>query len=85
MPEVLDEVRLLMETHGLRFELSGSSARKLRRGRINLLAGRAVMTSMFPLVSAEYSDFGRFPVPTAYENALNIWITNTSISIDVSG
>jgi predicted AAA+ superfamily ATPase len=37
----------------LRFVLSGSSARKLRRGGANLLAGRAEMRHMFPLVSAE--------------------------------
>ena len=55
VPELLDEVHRLMETHGLRFVLSGSSARKLRRGGANLLAGRAVTTSMFPFVSAELS------------------------------
>ena len=55
VPEFLDEVHRLIETHGLRFVLSGSSARKLRRGGVNLLAGRAVTTSMFPLVSAELS------------------------------
>ena len=45
----------LIESHRLRFVLSGSSARKLRRGGANLLAGRAVTMSMFPLVSAELS------------------------------
>ena len=40
----------------LRFVLSGSSARKLRRSRdVNLLAGRAITTPLFPLVSAELS------------------------------
>lgn len=53
VPALLDEVHRLIETHRLRFVLSGSSARKLRRGGVNLLAGRAVNTSMFPLVSAE--------------------------------
>jgi len=55
VPGVLDEVHRLIESHRLRFVLSGSSARKLRRGGANLLAGRAVTTSMFPLVSAELS------------------------------
>ncbi len=55
VPALLDEVHRLMETRGLRFVLSGSSARKLRRGGANLLAGRAVTVSMFPLVSAELS------------------------------
>ena len=52
-PVLLDQVHRLMETCGLRFVLSGSSARKLRRGGTNLLAGRAVTTELFPLVSAE--------------------------------
>ena len=53
VPELLNEVHRLVETHGLRFVLSGSSARKLRRRGVNLLAGRAITTTMFPLVSAE--------------------------------
>ncbi len=55
VPELLDEVHRLIERHGLRFVLSGSSARKLRRGGVNMLAGRAVTTAMFPLTSAELS------------------------------
>ena len=61
-PALLDEVHRLMEGRGLRFLLSGSSARKLRRGGVNLLAGRAITTAMFPLTSAELSfdpDLGR--------------------------
>ena len=52
-PALLDEVHRLIETRGLHFVLSGSSARKLRRGGVNLLAGRATTVSMFPLVSRE--------------------------------
>ena len=53
IPEILNEVHRLIESKGLRFVLSGSSARKLRRRGVNLLAGRAITTTMFPLVSAE--------------------------------
>ena len=53
VPGLLNEVHRLIEGRGLRFVLSGSSARKLRRRGVNLLAGRAVTTTMFPLVSAE--------------------------------
>ena len=53
VPALLDEVHHLIETRRLRFVLSGSSARKLRRGGVNLLAGRAVTATMLPLVSAE--------------------------------
>ena len=53
-PELLNEVHRLIESHNLRFVLSGSSARKLRRGEdVNLLAGRAATISLFPLVSPE--------------------------------
>ena len=55
VPAVLDEVQRLIEDRRLRFVLSGSSARKLRRGGANLLAGRAITTALFPLVSAELS------------------------------
>lgn len=55
VPELLNEVHRLIETRRLRFVLSGSSARKLRRGGANLLAGRAVVHHLFPLVSAERS------------------------------
>lgn len=53
VPQVLDEVHWLIENKGLRFILCGSSARKLRRGHVNLLGGRAWRYEMFPLVTAE--------------------------------
>ena len=53
VPALLDEVHRLIELRRLRFVLSGSSARKLRRGGTNLLAGRADMRRLYPLVSAE--------------------------------
>ena len=54
VPAILDEVHGLIEEHGLRFVLCGSSARKLKRGRANLLGGRAWRYEMLPLVSAEF-------------------------------
>jgi len=65
VPQLLDEVHRLMEERHLKFILSGSSARKLKRGGANLLAGRAKMQQMFPLVSAEV-DF-RINVPEAFQ------------------
>lgn len=54
VPRLLDEVHYLMEEKGYRkFALTGSSARKLRRGGANLLAGRAVLRQLLPLTSAE--------------------------------
>ena len=57
VPALLDEVHWLIENTGLRFILSGSSARKLRRSGANLLGGRALRQTLFPLVSAEIPDF----------------------------
>ncbi|MDW7759655.1 MAG: ATP-binding protein [Acidobacteriota bacterium] len=57
VPGVLDEVHGLIESHGLRFILCGSSARKLKRGKANLLGGRAWRYEMFPLVTSELEDF----------------------------
>lgn len=54
VPGLLDEVHWLIENRGLRFVLCGSSARKLKRGRANLLGGRAWRYELFPLVSAEF-------------------------------
>ena len=41
VPQILDEVHWLIENKRLSFVLCGSSARKLKRGRANLLGGRA--------------------------------------------
>ncbi len=57
IPALLDEVHWLMSNHDLRFIMSGSSARKLRRSGVNLLGGRAVRKYLYPLVSAEIPDF----------------------------
>ena len=53
VPALLDEVHRLIERHRWRFALTGSSARKLRRGGVNLLAGRARTLAMHPLTAAE--------------------------------
>lgn len=46
IPSLLDEVHRLIELKGWRFVLCGSSARKLRRGGVNLLGGRAVTRTL---------------------------------------
>jgi predicted AAA+ superfamily ATPase len=56
VPQLLDEIHWLIENRGLRFILCGSSARKLKRGKANLLGGRAWRYEMHPLVSAEVAD-----------------------------
>jgi len=57
IPVLLDEVHRLIEEHGWRFLLTGSSARKLKSQGVNLLAGRAWIAKMFPLTYAELPHF----------------------------
>jgi predicted AAA+ superfamily ATPase len=57
IPELLNEVHRLIESRKLTFLLTGSSARKLRRGKANLLAGRVWNAGMFPLIYREMNDF----------------------------
>lgn len=49
VPKLLDVVHLAIERYGLMFALTGSSARKLKHGASNLLAGRAFVFHMHPL------------------------------------
>ena len=56
IPELLNEVHRLIEKRGLLFVLTGSSARKLRRRGVNLLAGRALTCRMHPLTATELRD-----------------------------
>ncbi len=53
IPSLLDEVHRLIEAHHYKFILTGSSARKLRRKGVNLLAGRALIFHMYPLTVLE--------------------------------
>jgi len=57
LPQLLDEVHRLIERDKRRFVLTGSSARKLKRGASNLLAGRAWETRLFPLTFGELPRF----------------------------
>lgn len=75
VPQLLDEVHWMIENIGLRFILCGSSARKLKRGKANMLGGRAWRYEMHPLVSAEVADLdllkalNRGLVPAHYQQA----------------
>jgi len=68
-PVLLDSIHSLIEkykTH--QFILTGSSARKLRRGGVNLLAGRALLSHMHPFMAAELG--GDFSLASALEIGL---------------
>jgi predicted AAA+ superfamily ATPase len=53
IPKLLDIVHKAIEENHIRFALSGSSARKLKRGGANLLAGRAFVFYLFPITHQE--------------------------------
>ena len=55
-PKLLDVVHRLIEEKRFRFILTGSSARKLKMGSANLLAGRASVFHLYPLLIDEIGD-----------------------------
>ncbi|HRY93805.1 MAG TPA: AAA family ATPase [Myxococcota bacterium] len=63
VPQLLPQVHaLLEEDRRLRFVLTGSSARKLRRTGVDLLGGRALLRSLHPFLACELGasfDLGR--------------------------
>ena len=56
IPELLNEVHRLIEKYRYRFILTGSSARKIRRKGVNLLAGRALGYNLYPLTAVELGE-----------------------------
>ena len=68
LPILLNEVHRLIEERGVRFLLTGSSARKLRHGGINLLGGRARTKYLHPLTHRELGS--RFDLSRAVERGL---------------
>lgn len=61
LPELLEVVHLMIEEKsGVQFVLTGSSARKLRRGGVNLLGGRAGNHALHPFMAAELGELFEF-------------------------
>ena len=56
LPELLNEVHMLIEETDIHFLLTGSSARKLKKKGVNLLGGRAGRMNFHPLVWPEIKD-----------------------------
>lgn len=56
IPKLLDVVHQQIESSRFKFALSGSSARKLKRGDADLLAGRAFVNYLFPLTAREIGE-----------------------------
>lgn len=76
LPKLLDMVHYLIESTDKYFVLTGSSARKLKHGGANLLAGRAFVLDLFPLNVLELGSqfdlnaalaFGTLPKISSYK------------------
>jgi predicted AAA+ superfamily ATPase len=81
IPKLLDTVHHLIESKKIKFALTGSSARKLKRGSANLLAGRAFNFELFPLTHIELGEkfdlhshlsFGGLPSLTHFKSKEDI-------------
>ena len=76
-PKILNSIHSLIEEHkGHQFILTGSSARKLRRGGVNLLAGRALLCHLHPFMASELGD--EFKLADALKNGLIPLITTAA-------
>ena len=56
LPVLLETVHYMIEEFGVNFLLTSSSARKLRRGGVNLLGGRAIQKNLHPFTFAELGE-----------------------------
>jgi predicted AAA+ superfamily ATPase len=80
VPGLLDEVQALYQKKNLRFALTGSSARKLKKTQANLLGGRFLDIQFYPLSCYEFGNsfdlksclnFGSLPgIAVNYEAAV---------------
>jgi predicted AAA+ superfamily ATPase len=80
LPELLNEVQRLIEQRRIRFLLTGSSARKLRAGGVNLLGGRARTKRLHPLTYGELGS--RFELARAVERGTipSIYFSNDPVA-----
>jgi uncharacterized protein len=91
VPELLHVVHDILESADPpRFVLTGSSARKLRRGGVDLLAGRAVVRTLHPFMAAELESFdlevalrqGLVPLVVASADAADTLAAYVSLYLD---
>lgn len=69
-PELLNEIHRLIEERNIRFLMTGSSARKLRRDGVNLLGGRANVKHFHPFCFAEMGTHPNYNLPHIFETGL---------------
>lgn len=75
LPQILDQVhRLIEKNKHWKFILTGSSARKIKRQDVNLLAGRALHESFFPLTACELKDDFDLKKALLYGMLPKVWV-----------
>lgn len=81
-PGILTVVHSLIEEKlGLKFILTGSSSRKLKRAGVDLLGGRALRRELHPFMAAELGT--KFSLPLALQNGLLPLLLNESNPQDI--
>jgi predicted AAA+ superfamily ATPase len=75
VPALLDAIQVILDSRPKRFRflLSGSSARKLRRGQANLLPGRVIVYAMHPLLERELGSSFRLERALAHGTLPATW------------
>lgn len=73
IPALLDEVHRLIEDKKYQFILTGSSARKLRKKGVNLLAGRAITYHLYPLTAIELGNDFSFKKAIRFGMLPSVW------------
>ncbi|RMD87854.1 MAG: ATP-binding protein, partial [Candidatus Dadabacteria bacterium] len=76
LPNLLNEVHRAIENLGCRFALSGSSARKLKSEKTNLLAGRAINKEMHPFLPYELGEDFSINTALRYGTIPIIWASH---------
>jgi len=75
LPELLDEIHSLIFEYGnkLQFILTGSSARKLKKANVNLLAGRALIRNFHPFSCMEIKEKFDIELSLKYGQLPRVW------------
>lgn len=90
LPELLNEVQYLIQEYKVQVILTGSSARKLKRGGANLLGGRALERYLFPFTVKELGEqfslsdvllYGSLPPVIVRSKKEKIDLLNTYINV----
>lgn len=83
LPHLLNDVHDLIESTHMSFILTGSSARKLRQEGVNLLAGRALHRSFFPLTRQEIGEDFDLEKALIYGTLPRMWNGTLSTHADI--